>query len=323
MTYRRHFVAAALLGAIASDVFAQASPYPNRAIKLVVTTAPGTGSDAIARLLESGMRQALGQAVVVDNRPGAGGALGMDQVARSPADGYTIVMGAEGTLMVLPVLNSNVKYRTETDFAPIAGLFRTTFVIVTANTPGAPQTLAELVTRAKSEKLSYGSSGVGTITHLATEMFLERAGIKVTHVPYKGAGASLTDTIAGHVIMVTDTPPAVLPLLKSGKLRALAVLSADRLSSMPEVPTAQELGFPGLVAYGTWGLLAPAKTPANVVKALSSAALSAVQSSEVQAVAKSLGLEVVSLDASAYGAYIKTYSLIWADVIKKGNIRAE
>ena len=323
MTYRRNLILAALSAAAAPLVFAQAPAFPNRPVKLVVTTAPGTGSDAIARMLESGMQHALGQPVVVDNRPGAGGALAMEQVARSAPDGYTVVMGAEGTLMVLPALNPNVKYRTAADFVPVAGLFRTAFVIVTANTPAAPRNLADLIARTKKEDLSYGSSGVGTITHLASEMFIGRAGIKITHIPYKGAGQSLTDAIAGHVIMVTDTPPAVLPLVKAGKLRALAVLSPDRLASLPDVPTAQELGFPGLVAFGTWGLLAPAGTPANIVKTLSEAALKAAQSPEVQAKAKTLELEVVSLGPEAFGSYIKTYTPIWTEVIRKGNIRAE
>ncbi|MFT3779762.1 MAG: tripartite tricarboxylate transporter substrate binding protein [Ottowia sp.] len=324
MTYRSNWIVAILLACALPTAAAQEGPtFPNKPIRLVVTTAPGTGSDAIARLIENGMQQALGQPVVVDNRPGAGGALGMELVAHAPPDGHTIVMGAEGTTMVLPAINPNAKYHTEVDFMPVAGLFRTAFVIVTANAPTAPKTLLELIDRAKKENLSYGSSGVGTITHLASEMFIGRAGIKLTHVPYKGAGQSLTDTIAGHVAMVTDTPPAVLPLVRSGKLRALAILSAERLSSMPDVPTVQELGFPGLVAAGTWGLLAPAGTPATVVKKLSDAAIKALQAPEVKSKAQAMELEIMSLGPDAYGSYMKTYTPVWTEVIKKGNIRVD
>jgi len=319
-----HRIAAACFASVAVIAAHAAPSFPDRPVRLIVTTAPGTGSDAIARMIETSMGKALGQPVVVENRAGAGGVIGMEYVARAPADGYTIVLGADGTLMASPAMNpENVRYNVERDFAPIAGLFRTAFVIVTANSPEAPRTIAELVERAKQGNLSYGSSGIGTITHLASELFLDRAGIRITHVPYKGAGQSLTDAIAGRVVMVTDTLPAILPMVRAGKLRALAVMSEARIASLPDVPTLHESGYPGLVAQGGWGLLAPAGTPPAVVQALADASLRALQSPDVQARTQALELQPMALEPAAFSSYIKTYTPLWTDLIKKANIRAE
>ncbi len=300
---RRHAIVA-LACALAWPAMAQWAP--RQPIKLVVTTAPGTGSDTIARLLEPGMHEVLGQPVVVDNRPGAGGALGMEQVARAPADGYTIVLGANGTMVAGPLLNPAVKYRTERDFVPLAGIARAPFVVVTANAPGAPKSVADLVALSKTQALNYGSSGVGTVTHLSSELFLHRTGAKAQHVPYKGSNQSLTDLIAGQVNFVSDTLPAVLPLIRAGKLRALAVGSPERVASLPEVPTLVESGYPGLIAIGWWGLAAPAGTPPEVVRVLSDAALKALQKPEAVARLKALELEPMAMPPQAFDNLIKT-----------------
>ena len=303
---------------------ATAAPWaPKQPIKLVVTTAPGTGSDTIARMLEPGMQEALGQTVLVDNRPGAGGALGMEQVARAPADGYTIVLGANGTMVAGPLLNPAVKYRTERDFVPVAGIARTAFVIVTANTPAAPKTIAELIAQTKAKPANYGSSGVGTVTHLSSELFLFRTGAKATHIPYKGSNQSLTDVIAGHVAFVSDTLPAVLPLIRAGKLRALAVTSPERNSSLPDVPTLVESGYPGLVAVAWWGLAAPAGTPPDVVKALSDAALKALTKPEAVTRLKALELTPMNLPPEEFNAYMKADIPVWAELIRSANLKAE
>lgn len=318
----RRAVLGLVLASIAVAGHAQAWT-PKQPVKLVVTTAPGTGSDTIARLLTPGMQEVLGQPVLADNRPGAGGALGMEQVARSVADGHTIVLGANGTLVAGPLLNPAVKYRTERDFVPITGIARSAFVIVTAETPNAPKTIAELVSRMKAQPTNFGSSGVGTVTHLSSELFVHRTGAKATHVPYKGAGASLTDTIAGHVQFVSDTLPAVLPLIRTGKLRPLAVFSAERSPALPEVPTLVESGFPGLVAYAWWGLVAPTGTPADTVKALSEAAQKAMARPDAVARLQSLQLEPMPAGPAALGSLIKTETPMWADLIRTANLKAE
>ena len=318
--YRRT-VLAVLAGSLALPAFAAWAP--KQPIKLVVTTAPGTGSDTIARLIAPGMQEALGQSVVVDNRPGAGGALGMEQVARAPADGYTIVLGANGTMVAGPLLNPAVKYRPEKDFAPIAGITRTAFVIVVANSPTAPKNIAELLARTKAAPASYGSSGVGTVTHLSSELFLFRTGAKATHIPYKGSNQSLTDLIGGQVLFVSDTLPAVLPLIRGGKLRAIAVTAPQRSTSLPDVPTLVESGYPGLVAEGWWGLAAPAKTPPDVIKALSDAAMKALQTPDAQARIKGLEMEVMGMSPDAFAAFMKTETPMWADLIQKANLKAE
>lgn len=303
---------------------AMAAPWaPKQPIKLVVTTAPGTGSDTIARMLAPGMQEALGQSVVIDNRPGAGGALGMEQVARAPADGYTIVLGANGTMVAGPLLNPAVKYRTERDFTPIAGITRAAFVLVVANSPTAPKNVAELVAMTKTTPASYGSSGVGTVTHLSSELFLYRTGAKATHIPYKGSNQSLTDLIGGQVLFVSDTLPAVLPLIKGGKLRALAVTSPQRTTSLPDVPTLVESGYPGLISVGWWGLAAPAGTPPDVVKALSDAAMKAMQTPDAQARIKGLEMEVMAMPPDAFTAYMRTETPMWAELIQKANLKAE
>jgi len=300
-----------------------AQPFPSQPIRLIVTTSPGTGSDTIARMLESGMSQALGKPVIVENRPGAGGALGMDLVARADPDGHTIVLGANGTMIAVPAMNPDViKYRM-TDFAPVAGLLRAPFVIVTANDERAPKNVGELVERTRGEPPSYGSSGIGTITHLASEMFLFRTGGKAVHVPYRGSNQSLADVIAGNVLFVSDTLPAALPLIRGGKLRALAVTTDKRVPNLPDVPTLIESGYPDLVASGWWGLLAPAGTPPDVVKKLNAAALQAMQTPEARKRIEALELKVMGQSPDAFAAFIKKEGPVWTDLITKANIRSE
>lgn len=319
----RRTVVSALAAALGLPALAEESWKPTQPVRLIVTTAPGTGSDTIARMLEPGMQAALGQPVIVDNRPGAGGALGMEQAARAAADGHTLALGANGTLVAGPLLNPAVKYRTERDFVPVAGIARAAFVIVTANTPTAPKSIAELVAQTKAQPANYGSSGVGTVTHLSSELFLHRTGAKATHVPYKGSNQSLTDVIAGHVLFVSDTLPAVLPHVRAGRLRALAVTSRERAASLPDVPTLVESGYPDLVATGWWGLAAPAGTPPRVVRALSEAALAALATPEAVKRLQSLELEAMAMPPQAFDALIKSDTPMWADLIKAANLKAE
>ncbi|MDB5838115.1 MAG: Tripartite tricarboxylate transporter family receptor [Herminiimonas sp.] len=315
-------VSALALASATGSVLAQS--FPSRPIKIIVAFAPGTGSDALARFIANGMQPALGGAsVIVDNRAGGGGIVGTEAAAKSAPDGYTLTLGTTSTLITNPILNPNTKYNVEKDFAPVAGLARASFVIVTANRPDAPKSIGELVSQLKRQDGMYASSGAGTITHLASELFIRQVGVSATHVPYKGSGQALTDVAAGHVLFASDTLAAALPLIRAGKLRALAVTSSERIASLPDVPTARESGYQGVQVHAWWGLLAPAGTPPAVVKQLSDAALRAMGDAEIRAKLKTLELEPMEQTPQQFGAFIRQETPFWSEFIRRANIRLE
>lgn len=325
MVKRRAFLAASALALTSTFGFAHAAEgFPDRPVKIVVAFAPGTGSDALARFLASGMQTVIpGSSFIVDNRAGGGGIVGTDSVAKSAPDGYTLTLGTTSTLVTNPLLNRNAKYSVDKNFEPIAGLARAAFVIVTANRPESPKTVAELVRELKSKESVYASSGAGTITHLASELFIREAGVKATHVPYKGSGQALTDVAAGHVLFASDTLAAALPLIRGGRLRALAVTSAERVASLPEVPTVKESGYPNAKIHAWWGLLAPAGTPPAVTKKLSDAALNAMATPEMREKLKALELEPMGLGPAPFASFIQQEAPFWSDFIRRANIRIE
>jgi tripartite-type tricarboxylate transporter receptor subunit TctC len=318
-----HRSVAALVIALSSAIStAAAQAFPEKPVKIVVAFAPGTGSDVLARLVANGMTPLLGQAVIVDNRPGGGGIVGTESVARSPADGYTVTLGTTSTLVTNPALNPTVKYRVDRDFTPVAGLGKAWYVLVTANTPEAPKTLGELVTRLKAQPGNFGSAGQGTITHLASEMFLHRMGIKdATHIPYKGSSQALTDVSGGQVIFASDTLAAALPLIRGGKLRPLMVTAPERVATLPDVPTSRELGYPDLRAHAWLVLMAPAGTPQPVVARLGEAAISAMNAPEMREKLKAQELEPLILDSRQLGEFIRSEAPYWNDFIKSSGIK--
>lgn len=302
--------------AVAQDAF------PSKPVKLIVPFTPGTGSDAIARIIANALPPALGQNVVVENRGGAGGITGTEQGARSAPDGYTLTVGTTSTLLTNPALNANVKYSVQKDFVPVVGLGRTYFVVVTANTPEAPKTLKELLDHLRAKGGSFGSSGVGTITHLASEALVLRAKVKATHVPYKGSGASLADVMAGHALFASDTLAATLPLIRNGRLRVLGVTSAQRLAALPDVPTvAEAAGMPGFLVDSWWGLLAPAGTPDAVVKKIADASIAALGAQDTRARFASLELEPLPLAGAQFGNFINQQAPFWTNFVKEANIQ--
>jgi tripartite-type tricarboxylate transporter receptor subunit TctC len=310
--------------AFAALLLPAAAQFPDKPVKIVVAFAPGTGSDVLARLVANGMGPLLGQSVIVDNRPGGGGIVGTESVARSPADGYTIALGTTSTLVTNPALNPNVKYSVEKDFAPVAGLGKAWYVIVTANTPEAPKTFQELVDRLKAQPSPFASAGQGTITHLASEMFLHRMGIKTaTHVPYKGSSQALTDVTGGQVLFASDTIAAALPLIRGAKLRALAVTAPERVSTLPDVPTTKELGYPDLRAHAWLVLMAPTGTPAPVIAKLSDSAMKAMNAPEMREKLKAQELEPMVMDAKALGDFIRGETPYWAGFIRQSGMKAE
>lgn len=316
------FAAAFALGLAATAASAQT--FPDKPVKIVVAFAPGTGSDVLARLVANGMGPILGQSVIVDNRPGGGGIVGTESVARSPADGYTLTLGTTSTLVTNPALNPNVKYSVEKDFAPVAGLGKAWYVIVTANTPEAPKTFQELVARLKAQPGSFASAGQGTITHLASEMFLHRMGVKsAQHIPYKGSSQALTDVTGGQVLFASDTVAAALPLIRGGKLRPLAVTAPERLATLPDVPTTKELGYPDLRAHAWLVLMAPAGTPQPVVARLSESAIKAMNAPEMREKLKAQELEPMVLDARSLGEFIRQEAPYWSEFIRSSGMKVE
>lgn len=323
-TRRASLTFLAALGASAASGVQAQETFPSKPIKLIVPFSTGTGSDAIARILAQALPGPLGQSVIVENRGGAGGITGTEQGARSAPDGYTLTIGTTSTLLTNPVINPQVRYNVDKDFAPVAGLGRAFFVVVVANTPDAPRTLKELLERLKAKGGSFGSAGVGTITHLAAEALTLRAKVSATHVPYKGSGAALADVIAGHTLFATDTLAATLPLIRSGRLRALAVTAAERLQALPDVPTVSDSGdFKGFLVDAWWGVMAPAGTPEAVLRKLGDATLASLAMPETRTRLAALELEPLPLGSQKFGAFIREQTPFWVNFIKQANIKLD
>ncbi len=297
--------------------------YPSRPIKLIFPLAAGSGGDIIARLMAGAMTPHLGQPVVVENRVGAGGVIGADSVAKSPPDGYTLLLATIGAVLLNPAMNPKVPYRPERDFVPIAYLGHTGFVVVTAEAPGAPKSFGELLGTLRRGESSFATPGSGTAIHLAAELLLKQAGARAVHVPYKGSAQALTDVAAGQVLFAVETPAAAQPLIRQGKLRALAVTSPGRNPSLPEVPPARESGLPDYQASAWWGILAPANTPAAIVSRLSDVAVRAAGEPEVRARFAGLGAEAAPLPGPEFGKVIRADAVLWGDLIRELKLQAE
>ncbi len=263
-----------LLGIIALMVlFAQGAAgqnYPNKALRIIVPLTPGGGNDTIARLIAQKLTGTLKQQVVVDNRPGAGGLIGADYVAKSAADGYTLLLGNVANMAIIPNMQKNVPYDPLKDFAPVSLIASAPLLVVVH--PSLPvKTIKQLAAFAKARpgQLNYASNGVGTTTHLATEMFAMMTNVKLVHVPYKGLSAAMGDLMSGQVPLMFSSAVAMLPHVKSGRLRALAMTGAKRSPAIPDIPTVAESGVPGYEAGSWYGIVAPAGTPRPIVDLLS------------------------------------------------------
>lgn len=278
----RHFVRIAVCAAAlaATGLAGAQSAFPDKPIKLVVPFAPGGSTDLAARLVAEFGGRELGQPIVVENRAGAGGSLGMEAVAKARADGYTLGMGTVSTHGANPaVYGSKLKYHPLKDFAPVTNVATTPSVFAVNPTRVQARDMKEFIAQAKASpnKFSFGSPGTGSLGHANIEHFGALARIDLLHVPYKGAGVAMNDAIGGQVDAITDNLPSALPHIKAGKLRALAVLSEKRSPALPDVPTYGELGFPQMGGGGWFGIVAPAGTPADVVARLNAAIHKAMQ----------------------------------------------
>ena len=320
---RRFGPALAALGCTAVAAASAAERFPDRPIRLIVAFAPGTGSDSVARAVATPMGAALGQTVIVDNRAGAGGTIGTEHGARAAPDGYTLTLATTSTLLTHPVLNPNAHYGAAKDFVPVAGVARTAFVLVTANSVDAPRSLLELKRRLGRTQSSFGSAGIGTVGHLACENVLREMPVTAVHVPYRGSVQALSDVAGGHLLFACDTVAAALPLIRAGRLRALAVSSAQRLAALPEVPTGAQAGVPAFRLSAWWGIVAPSGTPPAVLALLSDAALKTLAEPQVQQQLDALQLEVMPLAAAPFGEMLRAETPIWADFARRSGVRLE
>ena len=303
-----------------TNVSAQES-FPSKPIRIIVGFTPGTGSDVVARVVSQSYSTILGQSIIIENKPGAGGMLGPEFGAKAAPDGYTLTLASAGGLIIAPAMSkSPPKYKAEKDFVPIGGLAKSAFVVVTANTADAPQSFQELVTRLKDKGGNFGSPGTGTTTHLVGEVLLKQAGVKATHIPYRGSAQAMTDTASGQVGFSFDTVAGALPLIRAGKLRALAVTSADRITSLPSVQTVSESGVSGFSVVGWWGLLAPAGTPQDVVTKLSDALIKSLNNPQTKSSLSAQEVEPYPLASAAFGALIQKEAPMWTELVKENKL---
>ncbi len=305
---------------------AQQAPagYPNRPITLVVPFPPGGGNDIMARLVGERMSRSLGQQVVVENRPGAGGNIGSRQAARSAPDGYTMLLAFTGTLGINPALYANMGYDPNKELVPIGSISTSPAVLVVH--PSVPaNNLKELIAYAKANpgQLNYASSGVGTVVHVATEMLADAAGIDIKQIPYKGTGPAISDLLGGHVRMMMAPIPALIGNVKSGKLRAIAVTSTERSPLMPDVPTVAAAGLPDFSSEQRYGLLAPAGTPRPLIERLNRELRAALADENVKKRILDDGATPRPDTPEEYAAAIAADQKAWGGIVRKLGLRVE
>jgi tripartite-type tricarboxylate transporter receptor subunit TctC len=313
-----------IAGSVAAVVPAVAQDYPNRPITLVVPFPPGGSTTIVARIVAEKMSEGLGQSIVIDNRGGAGGTVGSRAVSKSAPDGYTILLGYTGTLAIGPTLYGNVGYDPRKDFEPIGRIGTAPNTLVVH--PSTPvHSVRELIDYAKANpgKLNYGSAGIGTVSHVCGEYFASAAGVKLTHIPYKGTGPAIIDLLGGHIPMAFAPVPATHENAQSGKLRMLAVTSAVRSTLLPEVPTIAEAALPGFEAVLRYGLVAPPGTPPAIITRLSAALNAALASGDVRARLAIDGAEPLPGTPADYAADIDREETQWSKVVKASGAKAE
>lgn len=296
--------------------------YPDKAVRIVVPFAAGGSTDVVARILAEKLQEKFKQPFVVDNRAGASGNIGAELVAKSPADGYTLLMGATGVLSINDHLYPKLNYNAAKDFAPVSYTTENANILVVS--PSLPATdVAALIQMAKSKPgaLSFASSGPGSSTHLSGELFSSMTGVKLMHVPYKGSSAALTDLLGGNVTMLFDNAPSSIGFVQQGKLRALAVTSRQRLPGLPNVPTLDEAGVKGYESLSWSGVVAPVATPKGIVQKLNRAIDQILKSDDVKARLVQLGVEPVGGTPDDFARQIRTEHDKWGKVIQAANIK--
>ena len=314
----------ALLAQVQAQVRAQTqtSVWPTKPVRIVVTFPPGGAPDTLARILADKWGQTLGQTFTVDNKPGAGGNIGADFVAKSAGDGATLVLGTVGTHAINPALYANMPYNNVRDFTPISFLASTPNLLVVNNSVPA-RTVKELIALAAREPLTFGSSGSGTSIHLSGELFNTLAGVKMQHIPYKGRAQAVPDLLGGRISMIFDNMPSALPLVKSGDVRAIAVTSASRSAAAPNIPTIAESGLPGFEATSWFALLAPAGLPRDMQLRINAETARVLALPDVREKLSTLGLEVAPGTPEALAALIQLETAKWARVVKESGAKLD
>jgi tripartite-type tricarboxylate transporter receptor subunit TctC len=301
-----------------------AADYPTRPVTLVVAFTPGGPSDVLARILGRKLEQILGAPFIIENRPGAGGNVAAEQVARAAGDGYTLLNGNNSILATNAALYKKINFDPEADFAPIS-LIGSQANILVVNPQVPARTMAELIALAKAQpgKINFASSGYGAAAHLAGELFKTETKIDIVHVPYKGAAPALQDVIAGHVQMMFATAASVVAHIQSGQVRPLAVTTLKRTALLPDIPTVDELGLKGFDATTWHGLVAPAKTPKEIVAALHRATAQALNDPDVKKQLFGLGVDIMGGSSEDFGAYIKSEIPKWTAIVKASGATVE
>jgi tripartite-type tricarboxylate transporter receptor subunit TctC len=322
MSYTKKLVAFVITFACAaSTAFAQ---YPTKPVKLIVPFPAGGTTDILARAVGAELQKTLGQPFVIENRAGAGGNIGSDAVAKSPADGYTLLMGTVGTHAINVTLYPKMPYDAAKDFTPVSLVAGVPNVLIAA--PSFPaNSVKDVIDAAKKEpgKLTFASSGNGTSIHLSGELFKMMSGTQMTHVPYKGSSAALPDVMSGQVNIMFDNAPSAMPHIKGGKLKAIAVTSSTRSPALPNVPTIAEAGLPGFEASSWFGVLAPAGTPKDIVDRLSREIAKALATPEMRERLSAQGADSVGSTPEKFAEHIKSEIDKWAKVVKASGAKVD
>ena len=314
--------AAVLLGCVAWGAHAQS--YPGKPIRVVVPFAAGGGGDLVARTVAAKLTDSLGVSVIVNNRTGAAGSIGADIVAKAPADGHTLLLGSNGPLTINPALYAKLPYDAARDFAPITLVTVMPFLLVTH--PSLPvRSVKELVALAKARpgQLNYGSPGTGATTHFANELFKSMTGADIAHVPYKGVAPAAIALISGQVEMMSGDLSTLMPHVRSGKMRALAVTAARRSSLLPDIPTVAEAGVPGYDASGWFGVLVPAGTPQGIVERLNAEIVKGLASADARQRLAALGGELAGGTPEQFAAHLRVESAKWSKLIRALGLKAD
>jgi len=321
---RRRLLGAAMLLPLATTVRAATDDYPDKPVRLVVPFPPGGGADNLARAIMPKVSQALGKPIIIDNKPGAGGNVGAQLVAESAPDGYTLLYGTNGTHSINQSLYQNLRFDPIKDFAPVSRMTEIAAMLVV--NPQLPiMTVTQLIRYAKANpgKVNFASAGNGTTSHLSGELFKTMAGIDIVHIPYRGGGLAVTDLIGGQVQMMIDVMPNVYPLAKEGRIRGIAVSTAQRFPGAPELPTIAESGLPGFEASAWDGVLAPAGTPEAIVNKLNAAIHTALADHELIETLKSRGATVVPSTPDEFARHIVASTKKWAQVVKASGAKID
>jgi tripartite-type tricarboxylate transporter receptor subunit TctC len=293
---------------------AGAQTWPERPIRLLISFPPGGSSDAIGRIVQPGLEKRLGQPIVVENRPGAGGMIAIDAVAKAAPDGYTIGLGGAGALGGNVALGEKMPYDPRKDVAPVTVLSASPFILAAAPSLAA-KSLPEVIALAKREKLAIGHGGNGTLMHLTAEMFNQMAGIKLPMVPYRGIAPVVTDLTGGHVALGIVDPPSAVAAIETGKIKAIAMSSTARFARLKDVPTFAEQGLPGFESTGWFGIIAPGKTPPAVIARLNAALVAELKEPSVAERIRALGAEPMPLTPEAFSAFIVREIDKWTKVV--------